>query len=308
MDMKIAYLISAHNTPKHFVRLVDALDSPNCAFFVHIDKKSNIENFFISRENVHFSKHRFSLSYVSFTIVEATLILLEEAINHSSNFDYFVLLSGSDYPLQSARYIEEFFDKNQGKEFINTIQMPNEISGKPISRLLYYKSDNNDPKMVQSFLKLLSRYGIRIKRNYKKHLGNLTPYGGSAWWALSRPACTFILDYINQHLDFINFYKNTFHPCEMIFQTILMGSPFMRNQMRNITFTDWTNGGQHPATLQQQHIEFFKNSDKIIIEDHYGKGEVLFARKFSDESENLIKQLNEIIHTKEKQRMESPRS
>ncbi|WP_245994110.1 hypothetical protein [Desulfosoma caldarium] len=40
--MKIAYLIVAYNKPRHFPRLIRALETPNCAFFVHIDRKYNI--------------------------------------------------------------------------------------------------------------------------------------------------------------------------------------------------------------------------------------------------------------------------
>ena len=44
--MKIAYLISAHQDSGHFGRLVKSLYVNNVtAFFVHIDKKSDIHSF-----------------------------------------------------------------------------------------------------------------------------------------------------------------------------------------------------------------------------------------------------------------------
>jgi hypothetical protein len=54
--MRVAYLILAHNTPKHPSRLVRALDSPNADFFIHVDRKSDIS----------LSRDRFSQSNVTF--------------------------------------------------------------------------------------------------------------------------------------------------------------------------------------------------------------------------------------------------
>lgn len=44
--MKIAYLISAHNDPKQFGRMVSALHiEGSTSFFVHVDAKTNQEEF-----------------------------------------------------------------------------------------------------------------------------------------------------------------------------------------------------------------------------------------------------------------------
>jgi len=41
---KIAYLIQAHEDPENLLRMINALDDNN-DFFVHIDKKANIDPF-----------------------------------------------------------------------------------------------------------------------------------------------------------------------------------------------------------------------------------------------------------------------
>ena len=87
----------------------------------------------------------------------------------------------------------------------------------------------------------------------------------------------------------------------MLFQTILGNSPFKSNILRNLTYADWSAGGRNPALLTEKHIEFFKSNPSITIEDVYGAGELLFARKFSDKTQNLTKQLERLIREKEDQ-------
>ncbi len=62
-------------------------------------------------------------------------MLMKEVLKQEVGYDYLELLSGSDYSLQTASYIEDFFTQHRGKEFINTVQMPATHAGKPISRL-----------------------------------------------------------------------------------------------------------------------------------------------------------------------------
>src|SRR5690349_19353849 len=99
--MKIAYLILAHNTPNHLSRLVRALDSANAAFFIHVDRKSDISPFRkgLSQPNTTFLEDRVAVYWGDFSDVRATIELIKKALSHSFEPVYFVLLSGADYPL-----------------------------------------------------------------------------------------------------------------------------------------------------------------------------------------------------------------
>ena len=114
--MKIAYLIVAHNNPMHLLRLIRALSSSSSSFFIHIDRKSNLDDFAnINGDNVYVSQERIPDYWLDFSQVEATLVLLRMALAEQHRFDYFVLLSGTDYPLRSVPYIQSFFERPQAK-------------------------------------------------------------------------------------------------------------------------------------------------------------------------------------------------
>lgn len=159
--MKIAYLITAYDNPNHLQRLIRALSTNSSAFFIHIDRKSRLNDFSdINEDNVYFSQERIPSHWGDFSTTRAILILLRMALSHQSRFDYLSLLSGTDYPLQPASYIEDFFDKNEGKEFMNIVQMPCETAGKPITRLTTYKPSGSSKiaNIIRKLLVIAGRY------------------------------------------------------------------------------------------------------------------------------------------------------
>ena len=99
--MKLAYLILAHKNPQLLRREIAALSSKDSTFFVHIDAKSNIDLFLLLKaQNVFFLEPRIEVFWGEFSQVRAILALISAALASATNHDYFILLSGSDYPLQ----------------------------------------------------------------------------------------------------------------------------------------------------------------------------------------------------------------
>ena len=75
---------------------------------------------------------------------------------------------------------------------------------------------------------------------------------------------------------------------ESFFQTLLGNSPYKARIQRNLTYIDWSGGGASPAYITEKHLEFFEATQSITLEEIYGAGEILFARKFSDEAVNIV--------------------
>jgi len=294
--MRIAYVVMAHKNPQVLKRTIATLSSENCAFFIHIDLKSNINDFSsISGANVFFSDERMPVYWGEFSQVEAMLLLLQQAIERPDNYDYFVLLSGSDYPLRSGRYTETFLEENRGSDFMDLVKMP--APGKPISRIktLRFQSD----KPVRRFaVRALAKLGL-AQRNYRKYLGNLEPYSGGTW-ALTRDACHYLLTFIECNPHVTKYFQDTFAPDEAFFHTILGNSKFASRIRRGLFYTDWSARGAHPTMINDRHVAFFESQEKIFLNDMYGSGEVLFARKFSDNRLDLLTRIDKMIARKEK--------
>lgn len=288
--MKIAYLISAHNTPKHLRHLVDSLSTDAATFFIHIDKKSDIKEYLaLKSDTIHFTKKRIAVYWGHFSQVEAILVLLKTAFYSNIKFDRFVLLSGADYPIKHTTYIETFFQNNKDKEYI-LIRNKEQLT----RRLENYKPSPRYKQQVNFIRKtLVKTHLISEKRNYKKHLGKLTPYGGSSWWGLTYKAVEYILHFVNNNPKLIRFFKNTRCPDEVFFQTILGNSHFKEKAIGTLTFVDWRLGGANPAYITEKHLELFNSPE--LFSQYFPFAifkQKLFARKFPDNSEKLVRALN----------------
>src|ERR1700730_3570433 len=97
----IAYLILAHTDPIQLRRLMKRLENDEAVFYLHVDGKANIDAFKRATEDinpVYFCEPRSKVTWAAFSVVEATLRLLEAALaREGSTCNRFVLLSGADY-------------------------------------------------------------------------------------------------------------------------------------------------------------------------------------------------------------------
>jgi hypothetical protein len=279
-NMKIAYLILAHNNYNHLKRLVRALNDINVIFFIHIDKKSkmpdNLNDFdnivFIEREKVWWS---------GWSSVKAIIRLLRKA--SESGFDYYILLSGADYPIRPNSFL--YKKLSTGHEFIG-LNLGFGIKN-PENRIKYYYFDGFDRRNLRSiktlFLFLLER---SLKIFYqKKSYPFQQIYYGPTWWALSHDCIQYVFDQIDTNMDYSNFYQSSWCPDESFFQTIIGNSHFFSKCRTNLTYVDWSLDPK-PAWIDQNHVEMFKK--QIEFDSNYGTYTPFFARKFDDSRANIV--------------------
>jgi hypothetical protein len=287
---KIVYLVLAHNCPAHLRKLVAALSCSCSSFLVHIDKKVDIEAYHEAVGTaVEFTRERVEVHWGDFSQVEATCILIREALEDTRKFDRFVLLSGTDYPVRPKSYIWQFFDSNRKAEFIDLVQMPSVSDSKPLSRLTDYQPPPVATASTKLVRKIAMRMGIKPRqRDYKKIFGGLTPYAGSTWWALTRHACEYIDIFTKENSALVDFFRNTVCPDEMFFHTILGNSIFRSKIQSQVTYADWTAGGPSPAYITMAHVEAFRSSHASKMDAPFSDHTVLFARKFSDGLEHIV--------------------
>lgn len=294
-QMKIAYLVFAYKNPDVIERVTEKLSTDDCAFFIHIDQKSSITQFSrICGENIFYTEKRIPVYWAEFTGIEAILLLIRQALASAQDYNYFVLLSGSDYPLRSARYIHQFLERNRGTEFMDIVKVP--APGKPLSRINTLRPPSSKP--VHRFAaRVLAKMGL-AQRDYRESLGGLDAYAGNTWWALTREACQYISEFVENNPHLGQFFKDVFAPEESFFHTILGNSAYRPRIRRNLVYEDWSASVAHPAMINDRHIAFFQEQENVRVNDVFGDGELLFARKFSDGNPELLQRMDEMIEAK----------
>lgn len=292
--MRIAYLITAYDNPKHLKRLIIKLNNKNVDFYIHIDKKSEYRFSYPKYKNIYVLRNNLEVYWGSITFVKAVIKLIEKSFENGG-YDFYVLLSGTDYPVRNNKYIYSFLKRNNTSQFINLTKMPG--NNKSFDRVNYYYistyEKNLKPRNFIIRLFNLTLRTLNIKRRYIKEYNYLVLYGGSTWWALTGKCIKYIIEYINNNPKLLKFYENTLIPEEMLFHTIIGNSKFINNVKNSFTYADWPSQNlAHPVHITEKHIPILA-STSITTTD--GKAEILFARKFLDTSETVIKRINKLL-------------
>lgn len=309
--MRIAYLILAHNNPTHLQRLTQRLQAPGISFHIHIDAKVDLAPFAeLESPSVQFCEPRVSCFWGDISLVKATLELMRSAAAARPDADYFVLLSGACYPLQTPEYIAAFLERHRGTEFIEVYPLPNLQFGKTLERITHYWIRKVGP---------LGRYRWPLQhwmnrnlpvRNYQKALRGGEAVTGSQWWCLSGEAVRYVLDYQAQYPALYRFCKFVDCSDEFFFQAVLWNSRFRSAISHSLTYTHWVPGPgkQSPETIDASYLAQFGQNVILDAEENNSpneKREVLFARKFSDASGPVLDQIDALAALRSAHRDES---
>jgi hypothetical protein len=273
--MKIAYLIRAHYAPAQLGRLVDRLDSENAAFFIHISARtsggthSKMQQAVGERANVQWVE-RVATYYAGFSLVQSTIVGLQ-AIAAAEPTSHTVILSGQDYTARPTPEIEQFFQQQPGKSFVEHFALPvadkwpGEHGGLDRIRYRYFERINYKTRTLR--LPILRR----------RFPPGLQPYGGGAWCALSHDAVRYITSFVDQKPDVVRFFRHVKIPDEIFMHTVLLNSPLRDTVVGNdVHYIDWSHGGAHPKTLGTEDYDRILESGK------------LFARKFDVRYDSTI--------------------
>lgn len=259
----IAYLILVHRYPNQFKRLFRTIYHPANYYLVHVDKRSGvglqteIQDFLSSFANASLLKNQ-SMLWGGYSLVDAELRGIEELLKISPKWEFFINLSGQDFPLKSQAHIQDFLRRNKGKDFIK-VSNQRKIRPETLSRIENYCIE---------FRKRILR--TPIKRPY---LRGVTPYIGNQWMILSRKFCEFVC-YSPEVERFKKFYRHTFIADEGFFQTVIMNTSYKETIVNDDKRTiDWVPLG----TIKLRPRDFtFKDADFLIA------SQGLFARKFDE--------------------------
>lgn len=289
------YIILAHTNPEQLSRLVDALSDGQSCCYIHIDEKSDINAFlpyFENLDHVKFIENRVDCIWGDFSIVRATLNLIDEVVA-AGREGFTILLSGQDYPIKSNREINAYLEKNSAYDFVDLEHRPLQktnylykerveaykinISSKRWDYVLipYIFSPVDVKRILLKFL--LRKVSVRdLLLSFKKRQSPFAEHcKGPQWWAFSSSTLRKIHEYVHDNREkLFAYYKFTIYPDEQFFHTVFWE---LMKQDSNMKFKDYLHyinwkreGVELPVTFNQNDIEELVRQPK----------DKLFARKF----------------------------
>jgi hypothetical protein len=315
--IKLAILILAHKNLEQLKRLIARLLHENVNIFIHIDKKWKLSDdeynhlINLNKEKIFITNNRISASIYLWSLVEATMELVNKAKQIEKEKDvkyhYFALLSGQDYPIKPIDYLVSLLQNSYPKPFIDctpyhpknwmqgkfkTLPMENKV-------LLYFINKWKPGKIrrlrnmlikvpVYSFYKVLKLF---IETPFTKLLReNCGLYGGSAWWILPDKAISIIHQRYSDPGDkVVEYLSKTLSPEETFFQIMVMQTevaslvelnPPLDKKQNCLTYAHFRSQGKpyigHPYILDSSDFYMLKNLPHC------------FARKFDEKLNNTI--------------------
>ena len=273
MQQRHAYLILAHNEFYVLETLLTLLDNEQNDIYVHIDKKvKNIPfeslNRAVKRSKLYFVERQ-KVQWGGDSLITCELRLLGEATKRK--YAYYHMLSGVDLPIKTQEEIHQFFEENQGKEYLS-FDSEAMATGSFLYRIQYWYFFQNvvgrNRRWRDKMLRLVQRMLICIQKlllvNRYQH-ANVTFYKGANWFSITHDLAIHVL---NQKRFIRKYCYRGLMADEIFLQTIAMNSPF-RNSIVNsdLRYIDWNRG--KPYTITNEDFEDLISSDR------------LWARKFS---------------------------
>jgi Core-2/I-Branching enzyme len=257
----LAYIVSAYKNLDQLARLVGRLTTEGSVVYVHVDKKTDdaehrrLERTLAGWPRVHLLE-RHVCHWGGFGHVQATLKGIDALLASGSDFDHVVLLTGQDYPIKPLAEIERFFAEHRGTSFMAYNELPS-------------KSWSPRGGLDRVEYRHLRWRGHHVRLPWKRPFpAGVRPYGGGAYWNLSRACVEHVARFAESRPDVVDFFRRVDIPDEIFFQTVLMNSELADSVVNdNLRHIDWTRGPR-PALLEAGDLPALGASPK------------LFARKF----------------------------
>lgn len=292
LNMAHAILITAYNNIRHIERIIKSFDE-NFNFYIHIDKKSNIQNlkYIYNTNKVSNVKiySQFEVNWGGMRHVDAILFLCHKALEEKSN-ETFHLISGADYPIKNSSFFIDYFSSENSYMEYYKFPYSGWCGNGGLERIEFYHpldrlniKTKKDYDIYHRFLRYQINKGI--KRAYPK----IKLYGGSTWWSLKRELVKYIINNWNQN-GLYDYLKNTFVPEELYISTLLLNSPFSSTIINNnLRYISWTYRNENmPANLDENDLLFISSNNYLFIR----KVNTLVSEpllKRIDNGKNLIK-------------------
>lgn len=293
--MAVAFLVLAHDQPDHLARLIAALAGGPTRFFVHVDAKIDVEPFRArlgGRSDVTFLPNRIAVHWGGFSLVRATLALLDAASGKAvDRFARYCLLSGADYPIKPRAEVMAGLEDAR----VEWLHVGRTLGTEDPQRTYVERWHWNDwpllnPRELPAGV--LARRARRMLRPLVERLADvlparrfpdgLVPHKGSQWWALTDACVRWMRDWLGAHPEYVRFHEHVHCADEIFFQSLVTASPFAARIAGPSHRVEWD--AARPRVLGDGDFDALRAAPE------------LFARKFSEVSSRpLLARLDEAL-------------
>jgi len=226
----LCYGILAHDSAEATIRIIEAVDEPTTIFIVHIDAKYEenyleLEEYASKRDRVIVldHPHRVRVNWGGFSMVNATLQILNYIDEKDINFTRFVHMASTSYPIVSSRRIRNTLaDYPVDANFMHIILKP----ARPAESIWNYFVECDDQ------LHRIHRLPV-----ITKELNNADFYTSSQWFIISKDFAHYLASpqeeegiFLRQYLDYIS---KAVVADENFFGTVLRNTHFC-NKVRRL--------------------------------------------------------------------------
>lgn len=276
-DAPPAVVILAHDKARHLHRLIAAL-AP-LPTFVHVDANTGagLYDEMVAGLPAHVTLlPRNRAGWAQWGLLEAELTGYRVALEQTQA-DHIIFMTGADFPLVSADRLAKFLAAHPDRSFAEVEPLPRAEwgLGRGYDRFLLRNWAWRRRRLAAPWLRLVPR-GLRLS-------------GGSQVKILTRRHAGIVVDVLDHRPDLVKFFKGCWIPDEVVIPTLLLSEGFEARwakegtSLPHLWYIDWgPRGTKSPRWLDM--------SDMPAIRAAAERPDLpaLFARKFSDDSADLV--------------------
>lgn len=298
MSVKIGFAILSYNAPQQLLRLTETInrmfgDAPIVCH--HNFTQCSLDEALFAK-NVRFAHPHIDTQWGHITVPMAALRAFALLRQYNSP-DWFVLLSGSDYPVQPASKIVAELSKTNYDAYLDHREIlygalpPGQTAkdggfGRPDWIPLAYDRYCTSAFVLPWPSRRLLFSGSFPFRKRKIVLRNppinklirafvlkqsLRMYGGAFWFHAGQKAIDRLLDHPpTQRL--LRYYRNRFIPEEFVFHTALANQADLKICGANRRYEDWRGGGAHPKWLDETDLPQITELVRSLLESSETQG------------------------------------
>jgi hypothetical protein len=293
MTISIGFILLTHRQPKQIYRLIDKLNRMfNYPPIVcHHDFYKCDLSVDTLPKNVSFVRPHIETAWGKFSIVEATVEAIKLMYESANSPDWFVLLSGSDYPIKTAEQILDDLSTSKYDAHINHEEVIYKVYKENVKMGLVWQILAHQRYCSYELVSIpwLNNFQFRLEhplltKPFLPFSDQLRCFGGGQWFSANKRAAEYIIEFHSQKNALTSHYRQRMFADESYFQTILANTPHLHLKNDDYRYVDWSTKAAHPKTM--------------VIEDlpNLLASSCHFARKFDiDIDSNILDQLDTII-------------